>query len=220
MFVWGRRLYNLPSLHVSAKVVDLVQKIYQSLSEGTACKLLPDSLPPSEAHSRQGINMESAMGTPAQAGVQEFSARKTNQSPWHTAHGICKCRGLHAGAFSQVVVTLTGCGSAYRLPKISDLKKNDTLTLEDITLLKTENNVITIGTPIIKDAKVKAKVIDHIRDNKIIVFKKKRRHNYRRKIGHRQDLTLVKIEEIITSSSSNKKPKEENQPKKEVSDGS
>ena len=107
-----------------------------------------------------------------------------------------------------------------KLPKLSDLKKNDTLTLEDITLIKTENNDITIGTPIIKDAKVKAKVIDHIRDNKIIVFKKKRRHNYRRKIGHRQDLTLVKIEEIITSSSSNKKPKEENQPKKEVSDGS
>ena len=67
--------------------------------------------------------------------------------------------------------------------------------------------------------KIKAKVIDQIRDNKIIVFKKKRRHNYRRKIGHRQDLTLVKIEEIITSSSSNKKSKD-NQSKKEVSDGS
>jgi len=108
-----------------------------------------------------------------------------------------------------------------KLPKLSDLKKNDTITLEDITLLKTENGDITIGTPIIKDVKIKAKVIDQIRDNKIIVFKKKRRHNYRRKIGHRQDLTLVKIEEIITSSSSNKKPKEENQPKKEeVSDGS
>ena len=107
-----------------------------------------------------------------------------------------------------------------KLPKISDLKKNDTLTLEDIILLKTENDNISIGTPILKDVKIKAKVIDQIRDNKIIVFKKKRRHNYRRKIGHRQDLTLVKIEEIITSSSSNKKLKEENQPKKEVSDGS
>ena len=105
-------------------------------------------------------------------------------------------------------------------PKLSDLKKNDTLTLEDITLITTENNDITIGTPIIIDAKITAKVIDHIRDSKIIVFKKKRRHNYRRKIGHRQDLTLVKIEEIITSSGSNKKSKEENQPKKEVSDGS
>ena len=107
-----------------------------------------------------------------------------------------------------------------KLPKLSDLKKNDTLTLEDIILLKTDNDNISIGTPIIKDVKIKAKVIDQIRDNKIIVFKKKRRHNYRRKIGHRQDLTLIKIEEIITSSSSNKKLKEEDQPKKEVSDGS
>ena len=107
-----------------------------------------------------------------------------------------------------------------KLPKLSDLKKNDTLTLEDIILLKTDNDNISIGTPIIKDVKIKAKVIDQIRDNKIIVFKKKRRHNYRRKIGHRQDLTLVKIEEIITSTSSNKKLKEENQPNKEVSDGS
>ena len=107
-----------------------------------------------------------------------------------------------------------------KLPKSSDLKKNDTLILDNITLFKTENGDTIVGTPTIKDVKIKAKVIDQIRDSKIIVFKKKRRHNYRRKIGHRQDLTLVKIEEIITSSSSSKKPKEENQSKKEVSDGS
>ena len=106
-----------------------------------------------------------------------------------------------------------------KLPKSCDLKKNDTLTLDDITLLKTENGETIIGSPTIKGVKIKAKVIDQIRDKKIIVFKKKRRHNYRRKIGHRQDLTLVKIEEIVTSSSSNKKPTE-NKPKKEVSDGS
>ena len=106
-----------------------------------------------------------------------------------------------------------------KLPKSSDLKKNDTLSLEDITLLKTENGDTIIGTPTIKDAKIRAKVIDQIRDKKIIVFKKKRRHNYRRKIGHRQDLTLIKIEEIITSSSSNKKSVE-SQTNKEVSDGS
>ena len=106
-----------------------------------------------------------------------------------------------------------------KLPKSSDLKKNDTLTLEDISLLKTENGDTIIGSPTIKGVKIKAKVIDQIRDKKIIVFKKKRRHNYRRKIGHRQDLTLIKIEEIITSSKSNKKPLE-NQPKKEVLDGS
>ena len=95
-----------------------------------------------------------------------------------------------------------------KLPKSSDLKKNDTFTLEDITLLKTDDGDTIVGTPTIKDVKIKAKVIDQIRDNKIIVFKKKRRHNYRRKIGHRQDLTLVKIEEIVTSSSSTKKQKQ------------
>ena len=63
----------------------------------------------------------------------------------------------------------------FKTSKISDLKKNDTLTLEDIILLKTENNDITIGTPIIKDVKIKAKVIDQIRDNKIIVFKKEKK---------------------------------------------
>ena len=106
-----------------------------------------------------------------------------------------------------------------KLPKTSDLKKNDTLTLDDISLLKKENGDIIIGSPNIKDVKIKAKVINQIRDKKIIVFKKKRRHNYRRKIGHRQDLTLVKIEDIITQSSSINSPKK-NQPKKEVSDGS
>ena len=106
-----------------------------------------------------------------------------------------------------------------KLPKSSDLKKNDIIILDEVTLIKSENGDTIIGTPIIKDVKIKAKVIDQIRDNKIIVFKKKRRHNYRRKIGHRQDLTLVKIEEIITSSSSTKKHKQ-NQPNKEASDGS
>ena len=110
-------------------------------------------------------------------------------------------------------------GDVLKLPKASDLKKNDALILENIILLKTDDNGVIIGTPSVKDAKIKAKVIDQIRDNKIIVFKKKRRHNYRRKIGHRQDLTLVKIEEIISSSSTNNKSKD-NQSKKEVTDGS
>tara|TARA_A100001011_G_scaffold377474_1_gene441153 strand:- start:4033 stop:4413 length:381 start_codon:yes stop_codon:yes gene_type:complete len=110
-------------------------------------------------------------------------------------------------------------GDVLKLPKASDLKKNDALILENIILLKTDDKGVIIGSPCIKDAKIKAKVIDQIRDNKIIVFKKKRRHNYRRKIGHRQDLTLVKIEEIISSSSSNNKSKDI-QSKKEVTDGS
>lgn len=51
----------------------------------------------------------------------------------------------------------------------------------------------TIGNPLVVGAFVKATVLKQIRDDKIIVFKKKRRQNYRRKNGHRQSITLVKI---------------------------
>ena len=51
---------------------------------------------------------------------------------------------------------------------------------------------------------VEASIVSQIKDKKIVVFKKKRRHNYRRKMGHRQELTLLKIENI---SNSDEKPK-------------
>lgn len=55
-----------------------------------------------------------------------------------------------------------------------------------------------IGTPMVDGASVAAEVIDQTRAPKIIVFKKKRRKNYRRKRGHRQELTAVRITEILT----------------------
>lgn len=55
----------------------------------------------------------------------------------------------------------------------------------------------TVGTPLVAGASVKASVLKQARDAKIIVFKKKRRQNYRRKNGHRQDITLVKITDIL-----------------------
>ncbi len=54
-----------------------------------------------------------------------------------------------------------------------------------------------VGNPLVAGAKVKAEVVDQIRDDKVIVFKKKRRHNYRRTQGHRQYLTVIKIIDII-----------------------
>lgn len=50
-----------------------------------------------------------------------------------------------------------------------------------------------VGTPVVDGAAVTAEVLEQFRDEKVIVFKKKRRQNYRRKNGHRQYLTLVKI---------------------------
>lgn len=53
-----------------------------------------------------------------------------------------------------------------------------------------------IGAPLVGGAKVLAEIVKHFRADKVIIFKKKRRHNYRRKKGHRQDLTLIKITDI------------------------
>ncbi len=90
-------------------------------------------------------------------------------------------------------------GDVIKLPKVSDLKKGDSLKFENILFFKNENGDNHIGSPMVKDCLVEAEVIEQIRDKKIIVFKKKRRHNYRRKIGHRQDLTLVRILNVTTT---------------------
>ena len=62
---------------------------------------------------------------------------------------------------------------------------NEVLALDDV-----------IGTPLVNGASVKAKVLKQAKDAKFIIFKKKRRQNYRRKNGHRQQITLVKITDI------------------------
>ena len=90
-------------------------------------------------------------------------------------------------------------GDILKLPKISDKKPKDKLQFAEIVYYKNEKGETLIGSPYVKDIVVEATVLSQIKDKKIIVFKKKRRHNYRRKIGHRQDLTLVKIENIFSS---------------------
>jgi large subunit ribosomal protein L21 len=55
----------------------------------------------------------------------------------------------------------------------------------------------TVGTPFVAGASVKATVLKQAKDAKVIIFKKKRRQNYRRKNGHRQQITLVKITDIL-----------------------
>ena len=54
----------------------------------------------------------------------------------------------------------------------------------------------TVGSPLVKGAEVEAEIISQERDPKIIVFKKKRRQNYRRKKGHRQHVTVLRIKKI------------------------
>ena len=66
---------------------------------------------------------------------------------------------------------------------------------KDVVLLDNEGK-IKVGAPTIKGASVSAKVLSHLRGDKIIIFKKKRRKGYQKQNGHRQDLTKIQIESI------------------------
>jgi large subunit ribosomal protein L21 len=79
----------------------------------------------------------------------------------------------------------------------------------DKVLLLDDDGKITIGEPVIKDAVVEGKILDHVRGDKVIVFKKKRKKGYRVKNGHRQDLTRVEIVSINGKSSGKKSKKTE-----------
>ena len=70
-----------------------------------------------------------------------------------------------------------------------------TLELAEVLMVGDGDNVAT-GTPLVAGASVSAELVEHRRADKIIVFKKKRRHNYRRKNGHRQHQTVLRITEI------------------------
>ena len=71
----------------------------------------------------------------------------------------------------------------------------ESLTMEDV-LLSVNDEQVTIGTPLIKGAKVQAKVLDHFKGRKILVFKYRPKQRYRVKSGHRQQYTRLLIEAI------------------------
>lgn len=76
-----------------------------------------------------------------------------------------------------------------------DAGVGDTVTMGDV-LLVGEGDKVTLGAPTVSGAKVTAEVVDQFREKKIVIFKKRRRQNSRRKAGHRQNKTSVKITKI------------------------
>jgi large subunit ribosomal protein L21 len=101
---------------------------------------------------------------------------------------------------SKYAVIRTG-GKQYRVSEGDELKiekidteKGKDVNFEDV-LLTVDDTKVSIGQPNVK-AKVKATVVDHIRDKKISVFKYKAKTGYHKKTGHRQSLTVVKIDKI------------------------
>jgi len=73
--------------------------------------------------------------------------------------------------------------------------EGDKVTFEEV-LLKDNDGKVEVGTPTLKGSKVDAKIVEHLKGDKVLVFKKKRRKGYKKKNGHRQYLTKVVIENI------------------------
>ena len=92
-------------------------------------------------------------------------------------------------------------GKQYRVQQgdvldVELLAMDEGASVEFDALALSNGTELSIGTPLVDGAKVKVSVVENLRGKKIYSFKKKRRKGYRRKIGHRQELTKIKVEEI------------------------
>ncbi len=87
-------------------------------------------------------------------------------------------------------------GDVLEIEKLT-VEKGKTVTFEEVLLIEDEDKVL-VGTPFVENAAVTAVVMDNFKGDKVIVFKKKRRKQYKRTKGHRQELTRIKIENILT----------------------
>ena len=87
-------------------------------------------------------------------------------------------------------------GARLRVPSLT-AEPGDTVTFEEVLLTGDGEESVRVGTPNVDGASVKAEILRHGRDKKIIVFKRKRRKGYRRKQGHRQGFTEIRVDEIL-----------------------
>ena len=94
--------------------------------------------------------------------------------------------------------------------------KTGSKVLFDKVLLTDDNGKISIGKPTVSGVSVSAKVLEHLKGDKVVVFKKKRRKGYRVKNGHRQYLTKIEIDKIGKSAAKKTVKKEESDVKKTV----
>lgn len=81
------------------------------------------------------------------------------------------------------------------IPKVK-ADAGEKLTFDKVLMFSNDDKSFDIGTPVLSK-KVEATVVDHVKDDKVIVFKKKRRKGYKVKKGHRQQYTQVTIDKII-----------------------
>lgn len=77
-----------------------------------------------------------------------------------------------------------------------DAEQGSNIEFDNVLLLDNDGKV-SVGTPRVEGAKITAKVLSHLKGDKVLVFKKKRRKGFRKKNGHRQYLTQILVENII-----------------------
>jgi large subunit ribosomal protein L21 len=77
-----------------------------------------------------------------------------------------------------------------------DAQEGDSVDFGRVLLIGNDSD-ITVGTPAVKGAKVTVKVLEHVKGDKVLVFKKKRRKGYRKLNGHRQQFTRIQIDNIV-----------------------
>ena len=65
-------------------------------------------------------------------------------------------------------------------------------------LLLDDNGKVTVGKPFVEGSRITAKVLEHVRGDKVTVFKKKKRKGFQKETGHRQDFTKIHIEKIVS----------------------
>ena len=86
-------------------------------------------------------------------------------------------------------------GTRIRIPSL-EVEPGESVTFDQVLLTGDGEENVQVGTPVVEGASVKAEVIRHGRGDKVIVFKRKRRKGYRRKQGHRQNFTEIRVDEV------------------------
>ena len=114
-------------------------------------------------------------------------------------------------------------GEILKIEKLPDSKLDTKIEFKDI-LAYGDDKIIEIGTPMVQGSKVEANLIKNCKNRTVLIFKKRRRQNSRRKNGHRQEYSLIKINKIfskdgkvLSEAEKISKPSKKEAPKKEVS---
>ena len=113
-------------------------------------------------------------------------------------------------------------GEILKIEKLPDFKPDTKIEFKDI-LAYGDDKIIEIGTPMVQGSRVEANLIKNSKNRTVLIFKKRRRQNSRRKNGHRQEYSLIKVNKIfskdgkvLSEAEKISKPSKKEAPKKEV----